>query len=113
MALISGSILVLAVVVFWGVMFLEREIRRQCLKLREQISQVNDRICSVRGDDEIILGQLSETTKIVRELDEQLKRVPEALSRDDEVRLSKSMEEGMANLLQYAAGRAPGVEVRL
>lgn len=113
MTLISGSILVLAVVVFFAAIFLEREIQRQGMKLKEQISQVNERVCSARGDAVIILGRLSETTKIVKGLEEQLKRAPETLSRDDEVRLSKSMEEGMANLLQYAAGRAPGVEVRL
>lgn len=168
MTLISGSILVLAVVVFFAAIYLEREIQRDCVGLKKQISQVNERICSARGDAVIILGQLSETTKIVRDLDEKFKKNAEAivaeeartgealrsiweildvlpgleqdmdtllnrndgseivkqlgalmkqssdtLSRDDEVRLSKSMEEGMANLLQYAAGRAPGVEVRL
>lgn len=36
-----------------------------------------------------------------------------AESTEDDARRSRAVEDGIANILQYAAGRVPGVEVEL
>lgn len=51
-----------------------------------------------------LLGR-ADASETVKRLEEMLKNAPDVLSLEDETRLSRSMEEGISNLLQYQVGK--------
>ena len=52
-------------------------------------------------------------SEVVERLEKLLVDAPEKLSAEQESQLSRYMDEGIASIMSYAAGKVPGVELRL
>lgn len=123
--LILFAALLLAVLLagFFGFMCLKREIRRRAVKHDESFAELAQRSMTVSA-------QISETRKELQALAEDTARARaedaasfEAFQRELWNRLecldggsadgTMEFEEGVRNLMAYAAGKVPGVEVSL
>lgn len=87
-------------------------LRRKLRELQQRSARVLVALGAVRESLETLLRR-EDAAEAVKDLEALLKAAPPPLAQNEEARLSRAVEEGMANILQYAAGKVPGVEVHL
>lgn len=60
-----------------------------------------------------ILLSREDAAEAVRRIEQMLKEAPDVLTAEGEAARSKAMEDGIASILAYTAGKVPGVELTL
>lgn len=136
-----GRLIVLAAVltlvnllaVFGAAQFLKRELRRHFAKADEHHKKICAQLdgCLSYGAETVkTLGVLwneserqaealqslparDDVSALVKKLEAMLEDSPAGLCPEREAAMSKAMEEGIASILAYTSGKAPGVELRL